>query len=254
MMPSIIRNNIKLKPIFVVLFWVLVWEVLCLIINREIYLPSPASTFVSLKALLIQWESWVAIMWSVYRTLVAIISSLILGIGLGIICGLSRFAYDLFNPIIIVLRSTPIVSIIIIAIIWFTSSNVPIFAGFLMCFPVIFTSTVGGIRNTDRKLLEMCQVYRIPRSRVVTSVYLPSSLPHINSGMVSSLGIAWKATAAAEVLSMPRYSIGSHLFYAKTHLDPASLFAWTIVIIVISYIFEFIYVRVSGYDKTGKHL
>ncbi|MGI6751965.1 MAG: ABC transporter permease [Anaerovoracaceae bacterium] len=253
MITSITRSK-RIKPVFIILFWVLVWEGLCLLINREIYLPSPATTFDSLKELVTQWESWVAITWSVYRTLIAIISSLVLGIGLGIICGLFRFAYDLFNPVIIVLRSTPIVSIIIIAIIWFTSSNVPIFAGFLMCFPVIFTSTVGGIRNTDRKLLEMCQVYRVPRHRVVKSVYLPSSLPHINAGMVSSLGIAWKATAAAEVLSMPRYSIGSHLFYAKTHLDPASLFAWTIIIIIISYIFEFIYVRVSGYDKTGKHM
>lgn len=251
MTPSIIKNK-KLKSILIIAFWVLVWGGLCFIINREIYLPSPASTFDSLKTLLIAPDSWVAIAWSIYRTLMAILLSLISGIGLGILCGLSRFAYDLFNPIIIVLRSTPIVSIIIIAIIWFTSSNVPIFAGFLMCFPVIFTSTVSGIRNTDQKLLEMCQIYRIPKGRVIRSVYLSSSLPYINAGMVSSLGIAWKATAAAEVLSMPRYSIGSHLFYAKTHLDPAGLFAWTIVIIVISYIFEFIYVKVSGYDKTGK--
>ena len=248
-----ITLNKTLKSILIILFWVLVWEIVCLIINREIYLPSPASAFDALFSLLQEPASYRIIGYSIYRTLLAILLSLAFGIGLGTLSGLSRFFYDLINPIVVVLRSAPIVSIIIIAIIWFQSTNVPIFAGFLMCFPVIFTSSVSGIRNTDSKLLEMCRIYRIPKRRVIHSVYLHSAVPYINAGVVSTLGIAWKAVAAAEVLSMPKYSIGSRLFLAKTHLDPASLFAWTIVIIVLSYLFELIYVKVSGYDKTAKH-
>ena len=243
-----------LKTIFIIAFWVFAWEIACLIINREIYLPSPASSLDALISLLGQKVTWLTIAMSVYRTLMGILLSLVFGIAFGILCGLSRFFYDLINPFIVVIRSTPIVSIIIIAIIWFRSTNVPIFAAFLMCFPVIFTSMVSGIRNTDKKLLEMCEVYRIPRSRIVRSVYLRSSLPYLNAGMVSSLGIAWKATAAAEVLSMPRYSIGSHMFMAKTNLNPASLFAWTIIVIVLSYLFELTYIKVSGYDKSKQHL
>ena len=119
-----------------------------------------------------------------------------------------------------------------------------------MCFPIVFTGSVAGIRNTDPKLVEMCSFYRVRRFDMLKSLYFRSSVPYINSAVVSAVGICWKAVAAAEVLSMPRNSIGANLYFAKTALDPALLFAWTFIIILLSYCFETIYVKVSGYDKT----
>ena len=250
---STIRNR-KFKQPLIILFWLLIWEAVFLIINKEIYLPSPLSAFETLFSLLSDGETYIVIGHSMLRTVSALLLSVGLGVSLGILCGLYPSVHDLLNPLVVVLRSMPIASIIIIAIIWFRSTNVPIFAGFLMCFPLIFTSSVAGIRNTDEKLLEMCRIYRVRKADVVRSVYFRSAVPYINAGLVSSLGIAWKAIAAAEVLALPRYSIGFHLYQSKTWLDPASLFAWTIVIIALSYLFEFLFVKVSGYDKTGKRI
>jgi NitT/TauT family transport system permease protein len=107
-----------------------------------------------------------------------------------------------------------------------------------MCFPIIWTNTVTGIRSTDVKLLEMCQVYKIKKLRVIKSVYLYSSLPYIQAGMISALGIGWKVTSAAEVLSLPKYSIGRFLYDSKVYLEIPDLFAWTIIIISLSFLFE----------------
>lgn len=247
MKTSIIKNS--LKKLFIILFWLVIWEIFALIINKEIYLPSPISTFNTLIEILLDKTTYVVILSSSVRTLLGLILSCILGIILGFVCGLNDFLYELMNPLVIVIRSTPIVSIIILAIIWLKSSNVPIFASFLMCFPVIFTNVATGIKNTDKKILEMCKIYKLNTFEIIKSVYFYSVLPYIYSAIISSIGIAWKASSAAEVLSMPKYSIGKYLFYAKTNLEPTSLFSWTIIIIVLSYLLEAGFVKIGGEVK-----
>ena len=55
------------------------------------------------------------------------------------------------------------------------------------------------------------------------------------------MGIGWKVSVASEVLSTPNYSIGLNLLNAKTTLETSELFAWTIVIVILSFIFEKIF-------------
>lgn len=236
MMHSILQS--KARKIIVVLFWVLAWEVLSLIINQEIYLPSPFSTFIALVDLLKSKDTYITIAYSTYRTIFGFIISCLFGIISGYLCGTDQFFYDLFNPLIGIIRTVPVMSIIIIAIMWFKDTNVPIFVAFLMCFPIIWTNTVSGIKSTDQKLLQMCKIYNIKKTRIIKSVYFYSALPYIKAAMVSALGIGWKVTSAAEVLSLPKYSIGSHLYDSKVYLEIPSLFAWTAIIISLSYIFE----------------
>ena len=232
---SIIRNKNKL---LIILFWILIWEVLSLIVNQEIYLPSPTSTFSALLNLLCEKETYITIFYSTYRTLTGFFISCTTGIILGYICGINKFFYNLLNPLVVIIRTIPVMSIIIIAIMWFRDTNVPIFVAFLMCFPIIWTNTVTGIISTDIKILQMCRVYKIRKIRIIKSVYFYSALPYIKSAMISDLGIGWKVTSAAEVLSLPKYSIGRFLYDSKVYLEIPSLFAWTIIIIFLSFIFE----------------
>lgn len=236
MMHSILHN--KNRKIYIILFWIMVWEVLSLIINQEIYLPSPFSTFSALVNLLKAKGTYITIAYSTYRTLTGFIISCIFGVILGYLCGINQFFYDLFNPLIGIIRTVPVMSIIIIAIMWFRDTNVPIFVAFLMCFPIIWTNTVSGIKSTDQELLQMCKIYNIKKTRIITSVYFYSALPYIKAAMISALGIGWKVTSAAEVLSLPKYSIGSYLYDSKVYLEIPSLFAWTVIIISLSYILE----------------
>lgn len=250
MMNFILRNKNKL---LIILFWILIWEILSLIINQEIYLPSPHAAFSALLNLLNNKDTYTTIFYSTYRTLSGFFLSCALGVFLGIICGINKFVYNLFYPLIVIIRTIPVMSIIIIAIMWFKDTDVPVFVAFLMCFPIIWTNTVSGIRSTDIKLLQMCEVYKIKKLRVIRAVYLNSSLPYIKAGMISALGIGWKVTSAAEVLSLPKYSIGRFLYDSKVYLEIPELFAWTIIIISLSFLFEkilkYIFKIGDKYDK-----
>ncbi len=241
----------KFKKIFIILFWISIWGMFSLIINREIYLPSPFSTLKAMYKLLFFEDTYKTILFSSYRTISGFLLSCILGISLGYFCGINKFLYDLFNPLISIMRTVPVMSIIIIALMWFKDTNVPIFVAFLMCFPIVWTNTVMGIKKTDTKLLEMCKLYNINKFRIIKSVYFYSALPYIKAGMISALGIGWKVTSAAEVLSLPKYSIGSFLYDSKVYLEIPNLFAWTIIIIALSFIFEKILKTIfilGGYD------
>ncbi|PKM73157.1 MAG: ABC transporter permease [Firmicutes bacterium HGW-Firmicutes-16] len=241
------------RRVLVILFWLAVWEIAYLLIDRDIYFPSPVSVVMTFFRILAEKNTWIIVGLSTYRTLFAIVASAVLGVVIGIVCGLRRTMYDFVNPLMVILKSTPVVSVIIISIIWFRSTDVPIFSGFLMCFPIVFTGTVAGVRSADPKLIEMCRFYGVGRVEMLKSLYFPSAKPYINASVISIVGICWKAVAAAEVLSMPRLSIGANLYFAKTSLDPALLFAWTAIIILLSFVFETIYAKVSGYDKTFGH-
>lgn len=248
------KTNKILKKIFIALFWLLIWEIVYLIIDREIYLPSPISTFKIFLTLLSDSSTYYIIFVSSVRTFAGLIISILLGTTLGMLCGLNRAIDDFINPIVIIIRSTPIVSIIIIAIIWFSSTNVPVFVSILMCSPIIFANTKQGIQSADVDILEMLSVFKVKKYKMITKVYIHYVFPYLISAIISTIGIAWKATTAAEVLSIPKYSIGKYLFYSKTSLDPASLFAWTLIIILMSTLFEIIFRRYilkkeDNYDK-----
>jgi NitT/TauT family transport system permease protein len=235
------------------LLWAVIWQTAYLIVGRDIYFPSPLSVAAAFFRILAARESWLIIGWSLYRTVFAITVSVVLGAALGLAGGLSRRFHAAVNPLMVILKSTPVVSVIIIAIIWFRSSDVPIFSGVLMCLPLVFNAAVAGVRGTDPGLAEMCAFYGVNRADRLRRLYFPSALPYINASVVSVIGVCWKAVAAAEALSMPRLSIGAQLFFAKTGLDPAMLFAWTIIIITFSFIFETAYARISGYDSAAGH-
>ena len=129
-------------------------------------------------------------------------------------------------------------SFIILVLIWVPSRNLSVVISFLMVFPVMYTNLLKGIESTDRNLLEMAQVFRISLPRRIRYIYVSQVLPFFRAGCSVALGLCWKAGIAAEVIGIPEQSIGEMLYNAKIYLNTPDLFAWTVVIVMISLLFE----------------
>jgi NitT/TauT family transport system permease protein len=99
-------------------------------------------------------------------------------------------------------------------------------------------NTIAGFENTDSKLLEMASVFHISCGKKLFYIYRPAVLPYLISGCRVALGMSWKSGIAAEVIGVPVHSIGEKLYMSKIYLSTADLFAWTLVIIIISALFE----------------
>ena len=219
-------------------FWLGVWQAAAVAIGQEVFLVSPVQAIGTLVELLPQAEFWQRIGFSAGRIL--------LGFGLGVLSSAVlavaaekwEWVDALLTPVMQLVKATPVASFIILALVWVSGSSLSVLISFLMVLPVLYSAVRTGIGSADRQLLEMAQVFRLPLGRRLRAVWLPAVLPAFRQGCSVALGICWKSGVAAEVIGLPDGSIGEGLYLAKIYLSTAELFAWTVVIILVSSLFE----------------
>jgi NitT/TauT family transport system permease protein len=237
-MKQFITSHDLVKKIAVILFWFATWKVVADFVNQPLYVPSPGETIASLFTLVVTKKFWLSILFTLFRVFRGLFFSISFGVLLAVLASRYRFVYDLMEPMITIFKTIPVMSMIILALVWLKSDQVPILVCFLLCFPIIYTNVITGIENIDQSILEMAQIYQINRKKRFMKIIIPSVKPYLISGMLVCVGLAWKSIVAAEVLASPRYSMGYNLYTTKLYLNTAELFAWTIIIILFSLLIE----------------
>jgi NitT/TauT family transport system permease protein len=129
-------------------------------------------------------------------------------------------------------------ALILLALIWFPAETVTLFVTFLVVFPLITQNVTEGMGQVDPELKEMARLYQVPFPTVLRRMYLPAILPYLATGAAAGLGLTWKVMIAAEVLAYPKFGIGARMDTARTYLETPEVFAWTIVVIAISFFFD----------------
>lgn len=214
------------------------WEVAALRIGSEQIMPGPWATLLATIRLFAEKDFLLVVGNTLLRGLIGFAIALVLGVGLGIWAGVNEKFEAFLRPWIVVMRSIPVVAFILLALIWFKSGSVPVFIGILTMFPMICTNVIEGIRNVDGKLIEMARFYHVSESRIIKEVYVPAIAPFVVSGISSAFGIGWRAIVIGEVLSQPEFGIGSRMHAAQSFLNVDVLIAWTLIAILISFLFE----------------
>lgn len=239
------------------IFWIAVWQAASMAVDSEVLLPSPHAVLRSLAALVRTEEFWLSALSSLKRIMLGYICAVVFGTVAALMICRSRVLSAIVTPLLDVITATPVASFIILALVWIGRESVPAFISFLIVFPVMISHVSSGIRSVDPALREMCRVYGFSSACKLVLLYLPSSLPQIASGMAVSLGLAWKSGIASEVLSIPKRSIGRHVYESKLYLETSELFAWTVTVIILSMFIEkllgYILLGISSRRKKQKH-
>ena len=144
----------------------------------------------------------------------------------------------LLAPLVAAVKTVPVASFIILALVWLNSRSLSLFISALMVLPPVYLNVLEGICRTDRRLLEMARVFRVPLGRRLRGIYLPQVMPYFRTAVSLGLGLCWKAGAAAEIIGLPAGSMGERLYTAKVYFQTADLFAWTVTIVAVSVVFE----------------
>lgn len=232
-------------------FWVLVWQLISVLVHNEIFLTSPLEVVKTLIYLAGQDVFWISIFHSFFKILFGLLFAVLAGIALSVLSYRSRIINELTLPLMRVIQATPVASFIILALLWVKSSNLSILCSFLMVLPVVYTNVLQGILSTDPKMLEMAQIFHMKAGRRIRYLYIPAIMPYFVSAVTVGLGLCWKAGIAAEVIGQPHFSIGEQLYEAKIYVMTDQLFAWTIVIILISVISEKLLIRLIRFIQNG---
>lgn len=231
-------RNKYLNNAFIIIFWLIVWQIAAMAVNQAILLPKPVMVGKTLLRFLGESEFWLAITHSLLKIMLGFFLAMILGSGLAFLGAKFSFVHQLIYPILSIIKATPVASFIILALIWINSASLSTFIAFLMVLPMFYANIYQGLKNVDVKLLEVAKVFGLNKRRTFREVYLPSLKPYLISTCTIGLGFAWKSGVAAEVIGLPAKTIGNQLYYAKVYLQTDELFAWTAAIIVLSIFLE----------------
>ena len=246
-MKIFITQNKWISKTAILLVWLLFWQILFIIVNKEVLIASPIQVFRTFFSLCLEPSFWFTIFYSLFRILTGYLFSVFLGILLAVLCYRSKILYEFFLPAIQVIKATPVASFSILVLLWVKTEIVPIVISFLMVFPSIWINVSIGIAQTEKQYLEMAQIYGFSSFKTCRYIYIPSVLPYFISACHTGIGMAWKAGIAAEVICTPNISIGKKIYETKIYLETSELFVWTICAILLSIILEKCFLKLLHY-------
>lgn len=219
-------------------FWLIAWQVISNIVDNKILLASPKEVLEALFTLIKLSSFWKTVMNSFSKIALGFISAVFIGTALALISCIHKLFREIISMFIRLIKAIPVASFVIVVLLWVESKNLSVLISFLMVIPIMYTNILKGIGGTDKQLLEMAKVFRVSMIKKIRYIYIPGVMPYFVTACSVGLGFCWKSGIAAELIGQPKNSIGAWLYEAKLYLMTKELFAWTIVIVVLSIFFE----------------
>lgn len=252
----IVQNKKTFYRIAAVLLALFTWQAVSAWVATDVLIASPVAVLQRLLALTQEKGFFRVLLLSAGHMLGGFLLALLTGSVLAALAGRFSTLEIFFKPFLATVKSVPVASFIVICLIWLTSGKLSIFISFLMALPIIYQNLLQGIHSTDPAMLACARVFAFSPLRGFLFVRLPAIKPFLLSACSTALGLAWKAGIAAEVIGVPDGSIGERLYYAKIYFDSADLFAWTVLIVLLSVGFEklFLLLLKSGFTLLEKRL
>lgn len=209
------------------------WEIGSLVVGKDLVLPSPGRVFLEFTRLVPRPEFLFSVGGTFARGVEAFALSAAAGGVAGFAAGSSPLVRAALAPLLTTIRATPVLALILLALLWFPAGAVPVFAAFLMAFPVMAAAAMEGASAAPAELLEMARLFEVPPSRVLFELRIPAAFPFFAAGARASLGLSWKVVVAGEVLAQPHMAIGTGMQSSRVLLETPSVFAWALAAILL---------------------
>ena len=182
----------RLKTYMIWLFWAVLWQAAHLAIQNDVIFVGSFDMLGALWQLLPEVSFWQTLLHSFFKISAGFLMAFVLGILLGWASYACSFVKDLLEPPMLLIRSVPVASFVILALIWIGSDGLSVFISFLVVIPMIYTGTLTGLEHTDRELLEMSRVFSFSffkRLRYIYSGRSPLSFKQLPYGSWDELEI-----------------------------------------------------------------
>lgn len=235
------RDKLKtaLERILSVLFWLAIWEIAALVIDNDFLLPDIIDTGAAILNIFSNKDFGIVILYTAFRVIIGLLIGIILGVILGFLAYKFKFFKLLIEPFMIVVKSTPIASFIILLWLLFTGNQLAIIITVLMVFPIITENVIAGLNSQSEELLTVAKVFKFSPAKTLLVVTVPTVINYLVPAIITSVGLAWKAEVAAEIIGYVSSSVGQEINDAKSVFDTPTVFGWTVIIILFSLILDF---------------
>ena len=224
-----------IKRIVMVLIWLIIWQIASMMTGLELLLASPVAVLRTLIEMLVSKAFYMTLSHSLLNIGSGLLAGIIIGVAVGIGSGrFNTFAQFVEIPLQL-MKSLPV-----------GSRNVSRIISAMVVIPMVTAGVTDGIRNADTGLVNMAKVYNMSRLNRFRYIYMTGVYPYLETQLKIALGMCFKAGISAEIIGLVSDTIGTSMYYAKMYLLSAELFAWSIVVIAVSFIIEKLILKLLG--------
>lgn len=233
-----------LRPLCVLFFWLFVWEIAALFVNNEYFLPGAVRTLEALFKIAFTSDFISSVLLTLSRVIAGLTLGILFGIALAYVCHKFTLFDAVFSPLVSVIKATPVATFIILLWLYLSANQLTVLIAFLMVMPIVWQNIKDGLSTVSPELSETARVFEFSFAKRMRVLVIPHLFSYLAPAIITSVGLAWKSEIAAEIIAYTKNSIGQHINDNKYFMNTPDMFAWTLVVIAISILFEKL-VRVS---------
>ena len=201
--------------------------------NDRLVFPDVGEILAAFVRLLGTARVWRQIGTTLLHLAAALAVSTAVGVTLGIVQGRSPFIRTLLKPLMIFLRSIPMIVMTVIVMVLTKYDKVPLIATSLMLIPLISEATCEGFLRIDPELVDVYRMNGGFSLRVLFQVYLPLMAGYLKQAYVNAVGMGIKLTVTTEYLVQARDSLGKAVYSSGYFNEYAEIYAYALIMILM---------------------
>lgn len=231
--PSLVRRLGGERRLIAAVFAVVIlaaWELYARTSTSVFEIPSPTSTVAAAREMWASGELWQAMKESGWVLVSGAVPALVIGILLGLVIGTVRALDIAFSPYIFAFYATPFVALIPLFLLLFgIGYQGKVAIVFALVVVATLLQTIAGVRDVDRRLLEVARSLRVPGWRTMFEIRLPAALPLIIAGIRYAIGRALIGVVVAE-FDTAFAGLGAEIFRHSQRLQLSKAFVPAVVL------------------------
>ena len=240
------RKNLLTGLSFCLLF--LFWQIIAWQINNENLFPSLMLLIGTWGELITRTHFYQAVGITLLRGCAGLILALLSAGCTALILKSSETMRLLFAPWLALMRSVPIISFILLALIFLHPDSIPLLIAFLTMYPLLTENLLKGLLQFRPEMTILAKQFHIGFRNTFLHIYYPQLKPFLFSGLASALGFGWRAIIMGEVLAQCAEGIGSEMKRAQLFIAVPELMAWTLTAILLGWLSDKALNRLSAWQ------
>ncbi|MGL5757010.1 MAG: ABC transporter permease [Paraclostridium sp.] len=232
-----LKNNIEIFMSYIV--FLIIWEVVALKIDNDIYLPTIGKVLMILCEIIKTKSFYLNVSLTIVRSCISFIIACCGAVLIGSLSYLNSTFKNMIIPLNNIFQSIPTMILVVLILIWFDKEQAPFIIGISIVLPILYEAVLGALNNIDKNIIEMVYIYDIKLIEKIKKIYIPSIKMSLVPILISTFSLVFKVVIAGEIYGQPAYGIGTIIQVEKINFNTAAIFAWIIVIGMISILLNY---------------
>lgn len=241
------KNNIFI--LLGIITIILIWLISSVLIDNSLVLPTITEVLYSLKDILGKGATYLIILSTFLKLLLIIVISLVIALGLGILSYISSKFESFIKPIFVLLKTIPVIAIIILLLIFFGNSKSPYIMTLLVVLPIMYEGMLTSLKSINPDILDDVKTISGFNFSIIKNIYFPLIFSNVMMSITQSFGLGLKVMIMGEFITQPNNTIGYMMQLERSNLNTSSILAWTIILVIIVLVIELLIAKATKLYK-----